>query len=58
MFDDELSVIEKNLLRPYLIDQDGAGIGYHAAKLLFEQIYSSVKPVVKTFPVSIDESYE
>lgn len=53
IFDDELSAIEKKLLKPYLIKQDGASIGYFAAKTLYDQIYSSEKITMKTFPVQI-----
>ncbi|MBO6263642.1 MAG: GntR family transcriptional regulator [Clostridia bacterium] len=57
IFDDELSITEKKLLKPYLIKQDGAGIGYTAAKLLYDQMYSSSKPTTKLFHIVIDDSY-
>lgn len=56
IFDDELSVTEKKLLKPYLIKQDSAEIVYTAAKLLYDKMYSSSKPTTKLFHVVIDDS--
>lgn len=58
IFDDELTITEKKLLKPYLIKQDGSGIGYTAAKLLYYQLYSPIKPLKKLFNVQIiDDEY-
>lgn len=57
VFDDELSFSQKKVLRPYIMEQDGCGIGYYAAELLYNQIYGDLIPATKMLPVSIIDDY-
>ncbi len=57
VFDDELSHSQKVSLKPYIIEQDGYGIGYNAAESLYRQIYGDLLPTTKMLPVSIIDDY-
>lgn len=57
VFDDELSFSQKTTLKPYIIEQDGYGIGYYAAESLYNQIYGDLLPTTKMLPVSIIDEY-
>ena len=52
-FDDELSPVERNTLKPYILQQDGYQIGYLAAESLYNQLYGDLRTVVKMLPVTI-----
>ena len=53
IFDSELSDTEKTIFRPYIIEQDGFGIGYEAAAALYSQIYGDLRIVTKRLSVKI-----
>ena len=57
IFDDELSHSQKITLKPYIIEQDGYGLGYSAAELLYNQLYGDLLPTTKTLPVAIIDDY-
>ena len=58
IFDDELSHAECNMLKPYLIKQDGYHIGYYAAQILYNQLYGDSRPVTEMLPVTIIDTVE
>ena len=53
VFDSELSDAEKNIFRPYIIEQDGYSIGYEAAAALHNQIYGDLRIFTKKLPATI-----
>lgn len=53
VFDDEMPFSQKTTLKPYIIEQDGCGIGYYAAESLYNQIYGDLLPTTKMLPVTI-----
>lgn len=53
VFDDELEFSQKATLKPYIIEQDGYGIGYYATESLYNQIFGDSQPVTKMLPVTI-----
>ena len=58
-FDEELTVTERNTLKPYILQQDGYQVGYLAAEALYNQLYGDMRPVTKLLPVTIiDTSLE
>lgn len=52
-FDEELTITERNTLKPYILQQDGYQIGYLAAEALYNQLYGDMRPVTKLLPVTI-----
>ena len=55
MFDDELSPVERNALKPYVLKQDGYQIGYLAAESLYNQFWGDTRPITQKLPVTIIE---
>lgn len=53
IIDDELSPVERQSLKPYIIKQDGYRIGYMAAQSLYNQIYGDLRTTILQLPVSI-----
>lgn len=58
VFDDEMPFSQKNALKPYIIEQDGCGIGYYAAQALYNQLYGDSQPVTQMLPVTIIDTSE
>lgn len=56
IFDDELSPVERDILRPFFIQQDGYHIGYTAAEVLYHHILGDMRPVIKQIQVTITDS--
>ena len=53
VFDEEISFMEKNLIKPYIIKQDAENIGYFAANCVYNQIIGDKRTVSKKFPAKI-----
>jgi DNA-binding LacI/PurR family transcriptional regulator len=53
LFDDEMSLTEKDTYKPYIIKQDSYNMGYLAAEALYNQIYGDMRITVKKLPISI-----
>ena len=54
VFDDELSSLEKKVWQPFVIKQDSENIGYHAARLAYNQLYGDKRKVITRFQTIID----
>ena len=54
VFDDELSSLEKKVWQPFVIKQDSENMGYHAARLVYNQLYGDKRKVIMRFQTIID----
>lgn len=53
ILDSELSDAEKAAVQPYIVEQDGYGIGYEATAALYNQIYGDLRIITKKLPIKI-----
>ena len=55
IFDNDFSLTEMNLFRPYVILQDAYQIGYRSAASLYNQLYGDLRTEIVRLPVNIIE---